>query len=127
MIENLEILETEQIPGRVHTLADEGYRFITMTCCSNDDGSSDLFYSFDRDYELVSLKTTVAQGTTVISISNIFLASSFVENEIAELFDVKFSGLAINYGGRFILSQDAPESPFGKGVIIVNKDGGSNE
>lgn len=124
MIDHLEILDLEHIPNRVHQMQDSGYRFVTITCCSNQDGTVDLFYTFDKDLELATLKTTFQADTTVESVSNIYLAAAFAENEIAELFGVHFTGLAINYGGRFILPKNSPDSPFGKGVILVNKDGG---
>jgi NADH:ubiquinone oxidoreductase subunit C len=99
---------------------------VTRTCCNNADGTYDVFYSFDKDYALTNLKTTVREDEEVASISNIYLAAAFAENEIAELFGVKIAGLAIDYGGHFMLSDDAPDSPFGKGVILVQKGGGKN-
>lgn len=126
MIENLETLPEAGITARAHELHDSGYRFVTMTACTNPDGTVDIFYSFDLDFNLVTLKTTVEAGSTVKSISDVYLAAAYVENEISELFDVKFSGLAVNFGGRFILAEGAPESPFGAGVIIERKGGNEN-
>lgn len=123
MIENLETVPLGEIPGRVHRLQDAGYRFVTITCCENPDGTFDLFYSFDKDLGLVTLRANFPGGTTVRSISKIYLAAAFVENETAELFGVHFSGLAIDYGGHFILSDQSPVSPLGKGVILVDKEG----
>lgn len=126
MIDNLELIEMELLEHRVHELMDRGRRFVTITCCNNRDGSFDLFYSFAYELGLENLKLTVKEGTTVPSISGICLAAAFVENEISELFGVHFEGLVIDYGGRFILTEDAPSEPFGKGLIIVNKEGGKN-
>lgn len=123
MIDNLEELPEGGMSARAHELKDAGFRFVTMTACTNDDGSVDIYYSFDRDYKLVTLKTTVPAGSTMHSISAVYLAAAFVENEISELFEVKFSGLAVDYGGRFILAEGAPDSPFGAGVIIERKGG----
>lgn len=126
MIENLETLPIESIRDRVHDLKTSGFRFVTMTCCTNSDETVDLIYSFDYDGKLVTLQTTVAAGSEVRSISDIYLAAAFVENEISELFEVKFSGLAVDYGGRFMLAEGAPDSPFGSGVIIERKGGNGN-
>lgn len=126
MIDNLEILPSEGISPRAHDLKCGGYRFVTMTACTNKDETVDLFYSFDNELKLVTLKTTVPAGTTVRSLSEVYLAAAFVENEISELFEIKFSDLAINYGGRFILAEGAPDSPFGAGVIIERKGGNGN-
>jgi ech hydrogenase subunit D len=123
MIDNLETLEIEGINARAHALKDSGYRFVTMTACTNADETVDIYYSFDCNYKLVTVKATVKAGSTVPSLSGVFLAAAFVENEIGELFEVSFSGLAIDYGGRFILAEGSPESPFGAGVIIERKGG----
>ena len=126
MIDHLEILEPSAVHHRVHELFDAGYRFVTMTCCNNDDNSFDIFYAFDIDYKLLTLKTTVKADESIASVSNIYLAAAFAENEISELFGVKIDNMAIDYGGHFMLSDDAPESPFGAGVILVNKGGATN-
>ena len=126
MIENMEIIPQETVIQRVHELFDAEYRYVTITCCENKDGSFDLFYSFDRKLELVNLKTTVPAGNAVKSISHIYIAAAFAENEISELFGLTFEDLVIDYGGRFMITQDAPQSPFGSGIIIERKDGGSN-
>lgn len=126
MIENLETLEPAAVPGRVHELADAGYRFVTITCCTNEDGSYDLFYSFDKDYFLLTLKITLPQGEAVESISATYLAAVFAENEISELFGVTINNKAIDYGGHFLLSEGAPDQPFGPGVVVVKKEGGKN-
>jgi NADH:ubiquinone oxidoreductase subunit C len=126
MIDNLEILPVDGIRGRAHDLKVSGFRFVTMTACTNSDETVDIFYSFDYEYKLVTLKTTVPAGATVHSLSDVYLAAAFVENEISELFEVKFSDLAIDYGGRFMLAEGAPDSPFGAGVIIERKGGNGN-
>lgn len=126
MIKNLETLSPAVLHHHVHEFADDGYRYVTMTCCTNDDGTFDLFYSFDKDYSLVTLKTTLGPDEEMQSISNIYLAAAFAENEISELFGVKISGKQIDYGGHFILSEGAPASPFGSGIIIEKK-GGAND
>lgn len=127
MIDNLEIISEDAVSPKVHELKDGGYRFVTITACTNTDGTVDIFYSFDKNFKLCTLKITVKAGDTVRSISDIYIASAFAENEIGELFEVNFSGLAVDYGGHFILAQGAPESPFGAGIIIERKDGGNGK
>jgi ech hydrogenase subunit D len=126
MIENLELLELGAVPGRAHELFDAGYRFVTMTCNDNGDGTVDIFYSFDKALKLVTLKVTISKDTQVASISNIYLAAVFAENEIGELFGIKFTGLALNYGGRLVITEEVGEAPFGRGITVERKDGGNN-
>ena len=123
MIDNLEILAAGAVRERVHQLLDQGYRYVTMTCCTNPDNTFDIFYSFDLEGKMVTLKITLGEDEQLQSISDIYLAAAFAENEIDELFGVRINGKAIDYGGHFLLSEGAPESPFGKGIIIEKKQG----
>lgn len=90
-----------------------GYRFVTITCVDVG-GSFDLIYHFDKDYELGNLRLRVGADEPVPSISSVFFAAALVENEIKDLFGLSFSGLALDYEGRFILSEGAPEAPMRK-------------
>lgn len=124
MVDNLEIIEKEWLEHHVGELCHRGWRYVTITCCNNKDGSFDLFYTFDLNLKLRNMKLTVFKGDTVPSISGIVLAAAFAENEIGELFGLKFEGLVLDYGGRFMIAEGAPSEPFGKGLIVVDKDGG---
>lgn len=118
MLENLEIMEQTKIISKVLEFRNRKYRFVTITACTNSDLSVDLIYSFEKNNQLYNLKTTVEKAGTVESITEIYLAAAFAENEIIELYGIKFSDLVLDYGGHFMLAKGAPESPFGSGVII---------
>ncbi len=122
MLENLETMPAESIRARAEELKRGGFRFVTETACQNGEGTLDLFYSFDREGKLATLKATVSEGEHVRSLSDVYLAAAFVENEIGELFGLVFDGIAVDYGGHFILAQGAPETPFGSGVIIERRE-----
>jgi ech hydrogenase subunit D len=126
MIDNLQIIEPTSVSSHVQEIFNSGYRFVTITCCLNPDTSFDIFYSFDLDYKLLTLKTTLPSQDEIKSISDIYLAAAFAENEISELFGVKVKGMAIDYGGRFVLTEDSPQQPFGSGVIVERRDGSKN-
>jgi Ni,Fe-hydrogenase III component G len=121
MIDNEEIVPIESVIPKTLEFKNRKFRFVTITACSNSDGTIDLIYSFDKDLELFNIKTTVEANSEVASISTIFLAAAFAENEIKELFGLKFSNLVVDYGGHFMLTQKAPSSPFGPGVIIERR------
>ena len=53
------------------------------------------------------------------SISNLFFAAVLVENEIQDLFGIVIKDLAIDFKGRFILSDGAPVAPLNKGHIGI--------
>lgn len=123
MLENLEVLKTNEVIPKMFEMKNGKYRFVTITACANDDETIDLFYSFDKDYQLITIKTTFPKDEPVKSISSIYLAAAFAENEIKELFGVRFEELVLDYGGHLMLAKGAPESPFGSGVIIERKGG----
>ena len=103
----------EQLHDAVWALKKQGNRFVTMTCCDLGD-AHDLLYHFDKNYQLAHLRVRVPRGTVLPSISDVFFAAVLVENEIKDMFGVPFSGLAIDYQGRFMLSEDAPQTPLNK-------------
>lgn len=92
----------------------QGYRFVTMTCTDVGDGY-DILYHFDKDYELFNLRLYLKKGEELLSISSVFFAALLAENEIKDLFGIPVRDLAIDYGGRFLLTEDAPVAPMGKG------------
>lgn len=91
----------------------QGYRFVTMTCLNAGDGY-DILYHFDRKYQLCTLRLHIAQGRELPSISGIFFASLLIENEIKDMFGIQIEDLAIDYGGRLLLTENAPRTPLNK-------------
>jgi NADH:ubiquinone oxidoreductase subunit C len=90
-----------------------GYRFVTISCVDVG-GAFDLIYHFDKDYSLRNMRLRIEEGQSVPSISSIYFAAALVENEIKDLFGLSFTGLALDYEGRFILSEGAPTAPMRK-------------
>ncbi len=90
----------------------EGYRFVTMTCVERDADSVELLYHFDRDYELRHLRGTVAKDALVPSITPVYLAAFLVENEIQDLFGLRFHGLGIDYGRTLYFDEAVNQAPF---------------
>ena len=102
----------------------QGCRFVTTTCLDTGDGH-DLLYHFDKAYQLSNLRLRVPAGQVVSSISGLCFAALLVENEIKDLFGLSFSGLAIDFQGRLLLTADAPKAPlsksYGIGVEVVKQ------
>ena len=99
----------------------KGYRFVTMTVADNGE-DFDVFYHFDLNYELFTLKLNLKKGKPLQSISKICFPALLVENE-----------MLIDYNKLFILSADAPVQPMcrvpGVGVealkVEPKKEGGA--
>ena len=112
------------IAGTAGRLAGEGYRLVQLTCVKGGEGRLDLIYSFDRAYELTSCKVSVAPGESVSSITASYPGAYLYENEIGELFGIKFEGLSVDFKGTlydslihtpFNLPPAAPQ-PSGEGA-----------
>jgi len=118
MLNNVTEISMDQLSVEVWKVKQDGYRFVTMTCTDLTD-AHDILYHFDKQYVLKHLRLRLPRGAALLSISNLFFAAVLVENEIKDLFGIEFTGLAIDYKGRFILSDGAPVAPMNKGHIGI--------
>jgi len=98
-----------------------GYRFVTMTCTALDQGSFDILYHFDRGLELKHLRLTLAAGAAVPSISPIYFAAFLVENEIQDLFGIRFKGLALDYERTLYGDETTRITPFCKYTVVASQ------
>lgn len=121
MLENTTIITPEQLASKAQSFKLSGYRFATATCCDNGDNTLDVYYHFEKNYELFSVKITVEKMAIVPSISNIYFCAVLVENEMKELFGLNVSGMVIDYEGHLLLSEDAPSEPMARNITIVQK------
>lgn len=113
MLEGLKEIESAHLLAEVGHLLRYGYRFVTMTCLDAGE-SHELLYHFDKQYQMINLRMLVPKTHSVPSISGICFAAVLIENEIKDMFGVPFEGLAIDYKGRFLLAEDAPQTPLNK-------------
>jgi ech hydrogenase subunit D len=116
-------ISLEAVVGETAKIKVEGYRFVTMSCTSLDENKLDILYHFDKDLELKHFRLTITKDTPVPSISPVYLAAFLVENEIQDLFGVRFSGLALDYGRTFYLEPEVKVAPFCKYNITKAKPG----
>jgi hypothetical protein len=123
-----ECVEKQIIPdsllAEVQQLMDNGYRFIIMDVFETGD-NFDLLYQFGKEYDVTTLRMTVAAGTEINSISSIFFSALLIENENQDLFGLKYKDLVVDYGGRLYIAVDdvpiAPQCIAGTDVSLVKK------
>lgn len=125
MIENLVDITVDQLLAEVHQCKFEGYRFVTATSVDNGDGTIDVLYHFDKDFVMKNFKITVNKEDKVPSISKDFFSAVLVENEIKELFGVNIVDIAIDYGGRMLLTDEQMNSPMLRNQITIEQRGGA--
>jgi ech hydrogenase subunit D len=114
MLKELLPVGIDNLLGETAGIKMAGYRFVTMSCTALDADHFDILYHFDRELELKHLRLTTGGDTAVPSISPIYFAAFLVENEIQDLFGIRFKGLAIDYERTLYLDGTTRITPFCK-------------
>lgn len=125
MIDNERAITPEALQGEVKALFQSGYRLVTATCL--DQGENfEIIYHFDRDLTLLNLRMIFPKEQEVPSITGSYLAAFMIENEMKELFGVKISGIAVDYGGKMLVPEETLATPMLKSVVITSVAAASN-
>ncbi|AAM23430.1 Ni,Fe-hydrogenase III component G [Caldanaerobacter subterraneus subsp. tengcongensis MB4] len=125
MIKTREV-KLEEVEKEAKYYYDNGYRFVTETCLE-EDGKFRIIYTFEKDSELESFHTYVSPEEEVPSISKVYFAAIPVENEIHEMFGLRFKNLALDFQGLLFLGEFAPISPQASIEIMRRDKGDKNE
>ncbi len=99
-----------ELLGECLVLKNEGYRLVAITCTYKN--GAELSYSFDKDYDLLSLRLNIEDDVEIDSISCIYPISFLYENEIKELFGVKIRNISLDFDDK--LYKIAVKTPFKK-------------
>jgi len=103
MFETQEIVNiaVNNLLTQVKRLAQEKYRIVQISCTQIQENFS-LDYTFDKDGKFYGIRISIpVAAATLPSISGEIFAAFLYENEIHDLFGIKFSGLVLDYGGNF--------------------------
>lgn len=112
MLNDVLPVTADTLVGHAAGMKAAGYRLVTLTCTNADHGQVDILYHFGLEYALKHLRLTIPEKTVVPSISPVYAAAFLVENEIQDLFGIRFEGLAIDYRGTLFLEKPPGKSPF---------------
>jgi len=102
----------DNLVAAVAKLKVEGYRFVTLTCMQADEGTVVILYHFDKDLVLKHLRVHVPADDPLPSITPVYFAAFLVENEIQDLFGLRFSGLTVDYERTLYLDGEVKVTPF---------------
>lgn len=94
-LQTIKIISPQELLADTLRLKNSGYRLVAITC-TNKDGMQ-LSYSFDKNFELLTLRFVLEGEQEVESISVIYPYSFLYENEIKELFGVSIKDMAIDF------------------------------
>jgi len=94
-------------------------------CATAEETTVELLYTFIKKDELENLEIHIPEDALVPSISSTYLEAFFYENEIHDLFGVGFSGVAIDYVGKFYKTSIAtPQNPKSAAAVEAARKAG---
>jgi ech hydrogenase subunit D len=117
----------ETLLTEVQRLADEKYRFVTMSQTVVDERTLRLYYHFDENPTMTDLRhdSALAAGapmrhlmletdkdTPVPSISAVYFCALLIENETQDQFGVRFDGMPLDYQGAMYLEGEVSKGPY---------------
>lgn len=121
-LEQITPLNIADVVTEATKMKESGHRFVIIDCVDLGE-KFDLLYQFDKDLKLVSYRLTVDKGVEIPSISCVFPSALLIENEIQDLFNIKFNDLLIDYHQKLLLVEDlsAPQTVSNMHVQFVQK------
>lgn len=104
--------KASQLLDTVQDLNSKGYRLV-QACAANAEKELEVWYSFDKgDYILRNLIVSVPKNNSLQSITNIYWYAFIYENEMNDLFGIKFKNSKLDYEGHFFrISEKTPWNP----------------
>ena len=120
MIENVTEISKAQLLSEAQKMSSQGFRLVTSTCVDLGEDNLDVLYHFDKGTQLQNLRIKAKRGEEIPSISSVYLCAVLIENEMKELFGLNVTGIAIDYGGHFLLTPEKLKNPQSK-ISIVQK------
>ena len=119
LIQDIVSAEAGDLLGVVQDTKAEGFRLCQICGTAiGDSGSLEVLYTFEKENILRNYKLTIdAKAPELQSITVSYPYAFIYENELHDLFGIKFKNLGLDYGGKFYkISQETPWNPaFGKG------------
>ncbi len=112
MTETMIPIDIDRLIPETTRLKEAGYRLVTLTGNTLPEEAWQIIYTFDRNYELVHLTLSFPAGEIIPSISPVFWAAFLVENELQDLFGLRFQGLAVDYERTLFLEDPEQPPPF---------------
>ncbi len=104
-------VEASRLITEVRDLKAAGYRF-AQACATVMDNDFEIIYSFDKEHQLKNLRLVIAQDQEVESITGDYWPAFIYENEMHDLFGIKFKHIALDYEGNFFrIAEPTPWNP----------------
>jgi Ni,Fe-hydrogenase III component G len=120
-MENIREIKKDELLAEGRKFLDTGGKFVTAVCSDlGEHLEVTYFFSHDAGTVMNGLRYNVTKDEEVPSFSGVTLATVLIENEMKELFGLKVTDLAIDYGGHLLLAQDSPVTPLLKTYKVTS-------
>lgn len=107
----IEPVTASDLLAKIRDMKKEGYR-LGQACATKVSEGFEILYSFDKEHELLNLKLTIPEEEEVQSITGEFWCAFIYENEMHDLFGIKFKNNELDYGGHFFtVAEPTPWNP----------------
>ncbi|MEI8348047.1 MAG: NADH-quinone oxidoreductase subunit C [Pseudomonadota bacterium] len=99
--QDMQTVELHELTAKAKAMYSKEARLVQIGCTKMD-SSLEVNYSFDENYQFTNYRIVIPNADTILpSISPVYFAAAIYENELKDLFGLKFSGLALDYQGEF--------------------------
>lgn len=105
-------IKASQLLGLMQDLKADGYRLVQACAAKTKDGI-EVWYSFDKgDTVMKNYILPLPKDMTLQSVTGTYWYAFIYENEMHDLFGIKFKNSEMDYGGKFyVLSEETPWNP----------------
>jgi hypothetical protein len=123
MLQNEVIVSKAELVSEAQGMRAQKARFATATCLDLGDRFEVIYhFEFEDSAGFVKhIKVNIGKEETLPSISGIYLCAALIENEMQDQFNIKISGLAIDFQKRFIRGKESPDISLLKPIPYVLK------
>lgn len=92
-------LNHSEVLGFVFELHKGGYRLVQISCTKIPNGY-EIIYSFDKNYNMLNLKVSIAEIDEILSITSVYPYAFLYENEMKDLFGVHIDNINVDFAGN---------------------------
>jgi formate dehydrogenase beta subunit len=94
----------------VKDMKQKGARFLTITARDITKKEAEILYHFEVEDHVENIHLIVKKDEPIKSITSVYLAAFIAENEVQDLFNLKFSELAVDLGGKMLKNEISPST-----------------
>jgi hypothetical protein len=123
MLQNEVIVSKVELVSEAQGMLAQKARFATATCRDLGDRFEVIYhFEFEDSPEFVKhIKVNIGKEETLPSISSIYFCAALIENEMQDHFNIRISGLALDFNKRFLRGKESPEFSLLKPIPYILK------